>query len=56
MLQMLKLFNFKVLHIPFPIMDESTTKLHCFCNYEAVKIHMHSLPFKYYEPFTDTAY
>lgn len=56
MLQMLKLFNVKVLHIPFPIMDESTTKLHCFYNCEAVKIHMHSLPFKYYEPFTDTAY
>lgn len=46
MLQTLKLFNFKVLHIPFPIMDESTTKLLCFHNYAAVKMHMHSLPFK----------
>lgn len=55
-LQMLKLFNFKVLHIPFPIMDESTIKLQCFHNYEAVKMHIDSLPFKYYEPFTDTAY
>lgn len=43
MLQIPKLFNFKLLHIPFSIMNESTIKFYCLHNYEAVKIHMHSV-------------
>lgn len=55
-LQILKLFNFKMFQIPFPIMKESTIKFYCLHNYEAVKTHMHSVPSKYYESFKDTTY